>query len=185
MSDNRRRFIVLDRDGVINEDSDEYIKSPAEWIPIPGSLDAIAALGRAGFRIAVATNQSGVGRGLYTVEILEAIHEKMINSIKATGGTIDGIFFCPHLPDAGCDCRKPKPGLLLQAAKLFDCGPADIQVIGDSMRDIEAAKSIGAEPILVRSGYGRETEKSLSDSTAVPVFNNLADAARALISRLP
>lgn len=184
MSDNRRRFIVLDRDGVINEDSDDFIKSPAEWIPIPGSLDAIAALGRAGFRIAVATNQSGVGRGLYTVEILEAIHKKMIDSIKAAGGTIDGIFFCPHLPDAGCDCRKPKPGLLLQAAELFDCNPSDIRVIGDSMRDLEAARSVGAEPILVRSGYGRKTEKSLSDSTSVPIFNNLADAAGELIRGL-
>lgn len=184
MSERQQRFIVLDRDGVINEDSDDFIKSPAEWIPLAGSLDAIAALGRADFRIAIATNQSGVGRGLYTIAILDAIHEKMINSIRAAGGKIDAIFFCPHLPDAGCDCRKPKPGMLLQAAALFDCDPSDLEVIGDSMRDLEAAQSVAARPILVRTGSGKDTERRLPAGSTVPVFDNLADAAGDLLKSL-
>lgn len=184
MSERQQRFIVLDRDGVINEDSDDFIKTPAEWLPLPGSLDAIAALGRAGFRITIATNQSGVGRGLYTIAILDAIHEKMINSIRAAGGKIDGIFFCPHLPDAGCDCRKPEPGMLLQAAALFSCDPSDLRVIGDSMRDLEAAQSVGARPILVRTGYGKDTERRLPADSTVAIFDNLADAAGDLIKDL-
>lgn len=185
MNENQTRIIVLDRDGVINEESDDFIKTPDEWIPLPGSLDAISALSHAGFRIAVTTNQSGVGRGLYTLEMLESIHEKMITSIHAAGGEVDGIFFCPHLPDEGCDCRKPKPGMLRQVAMLFDCDPGSIQVIGDSMRDLEAAQSFGAKSILVRTGYGRETEKLLPDNYPVRVFDNLADAASALINGLP
>ena len=184
MSERQQRFIVLDRDGVINEDSDDFIKTPAEWLPLPGSLDAIAALGRAGFRITIATNQSGVGRGLYTIAILDAIHEKMMNSIRAAGGKIDGIFFCPHLPDAGCDCRKPEPGMLLQAAALFGCDPGDLRVIGDSMRDLEAAQSVGARPILVRTGYGKDTERRLPADSTVAIFDNLADAAGDLIKDL-
>jgi D-glycero-D-manno-heptose 1,7-bisphosphate phosphatase len=184
MNENQTRIIVLDRDGVINEESDDYIKTPDEWIPLPGSLDAISALSRAGFRLAITTNQSGVGRGLYTLEMLESIHDKMIACIRAAGGKVDGIFFCPHLPDEGCDCRKPKPGMLRQVAMLFDCDPASLQVIGDSMRDLEAARSVGARPILVRTGYGRETEKLLPDNSPVRVFDNLAEAASALTNGL-
>lgn len=184
MSEIQRRFLVLDRDGVINEDSDDYIKSPDEWVPLPGSLDAIAALSRAGFRMTVATNQSGVGRGLYTLETLDAIHEKMMGSIRAAGGTIERIFFCPHTPEEGCDCRKPKPGMLLEAAALFACDPSACRVIGDSMRDLEAAELVGAEPILVRTGYGLETEEVLPVGSPVRVFDNLADAADELIQNL-
>lgn len=184
MSEIQQRFLVLDRDGVINEDSDDYIKTPEEWIPLPGSLDAIAALSRAGFRMTVATNQSGVGRGLYTLETLDAIHEKMMGSIRAAGGTIERIFFCPHAPEAGCDCRKPKPGMLLEAASLFACDPSACLVIGDSMRDLEAAESVGAEPILVRTGYGLETEEVLPAGSSVRVFDNLAEAAGELIQSL-
>jgi len=185
VSKNQPRYIVLDRDGVINEESDEYIKTPAEWTPLAGSLDAIAALTRAGFRMAVATNQSGVGRGLYTVEMLESIHKKMFASIDAAGGKIDAVFFCPHLPTDACDCRKPKPGLLLEVAKLFDCAPASLQIIGDSIRDLQAAQSVGAKSILVRTGYGQKSEKLLPSDSAIQVFDNLADAASDLISGLP
>ena len=184
MSENQPRIIVLDRDGVINEESDEFVKSPAEWIPLAGSLEAIAALTHAGFRMAIATNQSGVGRGLYTVEMLESIHEKMIASIHAAGGKIDAVFFCPHLPSDNCDCRKPKPGLLLEVAKLFGCAPASMQIIGDSIRDLQAAQSVGAQSILVRTGYGQKSEKLLPGDSSIQVFDNLADAASALISGL-
>lgn len=181
MIDGQRRFVVLDRDGVINHESDDFIKTPDEWIPLQGSLDAIATLCRGGFRISVATNQSGVGRGLYTLEVLAEIHQKMLRSINDAGGTIDEIFFCPHLPDAGCSCRKPQPGMLYQAAEAFGCDPASMTVIGDSMRDLEAAAAVGAASILVRTGYGRRTETLLADDGATPVFDDLAAAARELI----
>lgn len=183
MNGGQRRFVVLDRDGVINHESVEFIKSPDEWEPLSGSLDAIAALSKAGFRLAVATNQSGVGRGLYTLDVLQAIHEKMISKVHEAGGKIEGIFFCPHLPEAGCRCRKPKPGMLRQAADLFGCDPADLTIIGDSMRDLEAADAVGAKSILVRTGFGQRTETQLPKDSHVPVFDNLAEAANALIQR--
>lgn len=185
MNDNQPRIIVLDRDGVINQDSPEFVKTTDEWEPLPGSLDAIAALSRAGFLVTVATNQSGVGRGLLTAEILEAIHKKMADCIRGAGGRLDGIFVCPHRPDEGCDCRKPNPGMLHQIATRFSCDPAVLHVIGDSMRDLESAQAVGAEPILVRTGNGRESEKLLPAHSPVRVFDNLADAARALINDFP
>jgi D-glycero-D-manno-heptose 1,7-bisphosphate phosphatase len=185
VSDNRPRVIVLDRDGVINHESPEFVKTADEWEPLPGSLEAIAALGRAGFLVTVATNQSGVGRGLLTADTLEAIHEKMSASVQAAGGQLDGIFVCPHRPDEGCDCRKPNPGLLHQIAARFSCEPGHLLVIGDSIRDLEAAQSVDATPILVRTGNGRWSEKLLSGNSPVRVFDDLADAARAMINGLP
>jgi D-glycero-D-manno-heptose 1,7-bisphosphate phosphatase len=185
MTDPRPRLVVLDRDGVINRDSDNFIKSPAEWEPLPGSLEAIAALCRAGWTVVIASNQSGLGRGLFDASALDAIHEKMTDGINAAGGKLGGIFICPHHPDENCDCRKPKPGLLRQIEDAFDCRLIDQPVIGDSARDLEAAKSVGAMAILVRTGNGRTTEQSLDAADGIPVFDNLADAARYLIESKP
>ena len=181
MTDRQRRLVVLDRDGVINFDSKNFIKTPSEWRPLPGSLDAIAALVKAGFEVIVATNQSGVGRGLFDTGTLDEIHRKMTESVEAVGGMLHGIFVCPHRPDEDCECRKPNPGLLRQIEKQFDCSLVDQPAIGDSTRDLEAAKSVGARPILVRTGNGAVTEKLLGQADDVPVFDDLAGAARFLI----
>lgn len=150
-------LIVLDRDGVINEDSDDYIKSPEEWNPIEGSLEAIARLHRSGYRVVVATNQSGVARGLYTLDTLVAIHRKMHTMIQEVGGALEGIFFCPHKPSDNCACRKPKPGLMHDIENRLGVSLVGVPVIGDSLRDIEAAQAVGARPILVRTGKGERT----------------------------
>ena len=184
MKANPRPFIVLDRDGVINHDSDDFIKTPDEWLPISGSLEAIGALCDHGFKLVIATNQSGVGRGLYTLGTLEAIHEKMLDCIEEAGGAIEGIFFCPHLPEDECECRKPKPGMLHEAARLFGCEPREMRFIGDSLRDLEAARSVGAEPLLVRTGYGKQAEQALPPDDPVCVFADLAEAADELIRDL-
>ena len=184
MSEQEPQLIVLDRDGVINLDSDEFIKTPDEWEPIPGSLEAIASLSRAGYEVVVATNQSGVGRGLFDVQMLDRIHRKMSDSVRAAGGELRGIFVCPHRPDDGCDCRKPKPGLMRQIEDRFSCRLAGRPAIGDSARDLEAAIAVDACPILVRTGNGMRTERSLSDSDGIAVFDDLAAAARALIDNI-
>ena len=173
---------MLDRDGVINEDSDDYIKSPDEWRPVPGSLEAIARLHQAGFVIAVATNQSGVGRGLFSLDTLWDIHKKMLAEVLAAGGYIVRIFFCLHAPEDECDCRKPKPGMLLQAAEYFACGFDNMILIGDSARDIEAARVVGARPILVRTGKGRHTEGTFAAADLPEVYDDLGAAAEALIA---
>lgn len=177
------RLVVLDRDGVINYDSDAYIKSPEEWVPIPGSLDAIAKLHRAGFIVTIATNQAGVARGLLDLVTLEAIHRKMQAAIEQAGGMLAGIYYCPHGPEDGCDCRKPKPGLLMQIAKRFHVSLRNVPVIGDSLRDIQAAESVGARPLLVRTGQGEKTLRSLADSHRIEVFTDLADAAEHLVKQ--
>jgi len=178
------RLVVLDRDGVINAESPDFIRSPAEWLPLPGSLSAIAALTGAGFSVVVATNQSGVGRGLFSAEMLGRIHEKMQAAIAAAGGRLGGIFVCPHAPDAGCDCRKPKPGLMYQIERAFGCSLAGAPAVGDSERDLRAASAVGARPILVRTGNGRMTEP-LIGGEGVEIFDDLAAVARALISGAP
>ncbi len=178
---NQKKLIILDRDGVINEDSDAYIKSPDEWIPIPGSLEAIARLNRAGYTVLVATNQSGVGRGYYDLQTLAAIHGKMNRLVNDAGGWIEEIFFCPHTPDDHCDCRKPKPGLLQQIQEQFNTDLHDVPAIGDSMRDLEAAAAVGARPILVLSGKGKKTLQQLDGDPAVPVYDDLAQAVDEII----
>jgi D-glycero-D-manno-heptose 1,7-bisphosphate phosphatase len=184
MANNSRPIIVLDRDGVINHESPDYIKAPEEWHALPGSLKAIARLTDAGFQIAVATNQSGVSRGLFSIDALWAIHQKMLAEVQAAGGYIQRIFFCLHGPDDNCDCRKPKPGLLLQVAEYFACGFNNMIVIGDSERDLLAADAVGARRILVRTGNGRNTEQKLradQPGTELEIYADLAAAADALI----
>jgi D-glycero-D-manno-heptose 1,7-bisphosphate phosphatase len=176
----RRGLVIIDRDGVINEDSDDYIKSVAEWRPIAGSLEAIAELHRAGWRIAVITNQSGVARGLYDEKTLAEIHGHMRERVRAAGGELAGIWYCPHLPDAGCDCRKPRPGLFRQLERDLGVSVLGAPYIGDRISDVRAAEGAGAHPILVRTGTGAETE-SLLGETAVPVYDDLRAAARALL----
>ncbi|MFQ6021913.1 MAG: D-glycero-beta-D-manno-heptose 1,7-bisphosphate 7-phosphatase [Acidiferrobacterales bacterium] len=176
------RLIILDRDGVINHDSEDYIKSPEEWIPIPGSLEAIARLYRAGYRIVVTTNQSGIGRGLLSTDTLDCIHARMLDAVRAHGGDIDGIFFCPHKPEDQCDCRKPLPGLLKQAAECLKVKLDGVFVVGDAERDIVAARRVGASPVLVRTGKGKETLSTSTELNGVPVFDDLAAFASALLS---
>lgn len=178
-----RGLVILDRDGVINHDSEAFIKNEQEWHPIPGSVEAIAALTRAGFTLAVASNQSGIARGLFDQLALDRMHAKMLGLIRDAGGHISRIVVCPHGPDEGCDCRKPKPGMLEQLARHFETSLVGVPVIGDALRDLEAAAAVGARPILVRTGKGRNTEAALPERYAgVPVYDDLAAAARALIA---
>lgn len=181
MSDARRPLVILDRDGVINQDSPDFIKSPDEFIPLPGSLEAIAALCAAGIEVIIASNQSGVGRGLFSIETLERIHVKLREEARAAGGMISGIFFCPHRPDDDCDCRKPKPGLFEQIASTYHRQLDGVPVIGDSMRDLDAAIAAGAKPILVRTGNGLSTESQLGEDSEIDVYDDLAAATAAVI----
>lgn len=174
------KLVILDRDGVINLDSDQYIKSPEEWKPIAGSLEAIARLTQAGYRIAVATNQSGIGRGLFDMATLNAMHDKMHKAVSQLGGRIDAVFFCPHAQDSGCACRKPRPGMLLEIAERFDMALAGVPVIGDSLRDLQAAAEAGARPILVLTGKGEKTLKAGGLPEGTEVHADLAAAAQAL-----
>lgn len=168
------KIIVLDRDGVINLDSDQFIKSPDEWKPIPGSLEAIARLNEANWRVVVASNQSGVGRGLFDMDTLNAINEKMVKAIGQVGGRLDAIFFCPHAADSPCDCRKPKPGMFLQIAERFNVDLDGMLVVGDSLRDLQAGVAVGCKPYLVLTGKGKKTviDPALPEGTVV--FPDLA-----------
>ena len=173
-------LVILDRDGVINHDSDDYIKSPDEWQPLPGSLEAIARLCRADHTVVVATNQAGVGRGLFSQEMLIRIHRKMASSIRDKGGRLDSVFFCPHSPAEQCGCRKPKPGMLLEISDRLNIGLSGVPVVGDSLRDLEAAEAAGAIPVLVKTGRGRLTQEKLSKGELshtlgqTPVYADLA-----------
>jgi len=173
-------LVILDRDGVINHDSDDYIKSPDEWQPLPGSLEAIARLCRADYTVVVATNQAGVGRGLFSQEMLIRIHRKMASSIRDKGGRLDSVFFCPHSPAEQCGCRKPKPGMLLEISDRLGIGLSGVPVVGDSLRDLEAAEGAGAMPVLVKTGRGRLTQEKLSKGELshtlgqTPVYADLA-----------
>ncbi|MDB5863739.1 MAG: histidinol-phosphate phosphatase family protein [Betaproteobacteria bacterium] len=175
------KLVILDRDGVINFDSDSFIKGPAEWRPIPGSLEAIASLNHAGYHVVLATNQSGVGRGLFEVSTLNAIHDKMHRALAHIGGRIDAIFFCPHAADAGCNCRKPRSGLLDEIARRFNVDLKGVPSVGDSLRDLEAAAAVGAAPILVLTGKGRKTEEAGDLPAGTRVFSDLADAVRSIV----
>ncbi len=173
---------MLDRDGVINEDSDAYIKSSNEWQPIPGSLEALALFNQAGFHVVVITNQSGIARGFFTNKILDEIHAKMSSMVSSEGGCIEKIYYCPHGPDDGCNCRKPAPGLLLQFARENGLELTGVPFVGDSIRDIEAAFSAGASPMLVRTGKGQKTLQQYPNLD-IPIFENLYDAAKNIVSR--
>ena len=170
--------IVLDRDGVINHDSDDYVKNEDEWIPITGSMDAIAKLHQKDYQVIVATNQSGLARGYFDEVALAAIHQKLNLMVEEAGGLVSAIFYCPHLPGANCQCRKPKTGLFDQAEKELEIALADSYLVGDSLKDLQAALAFRMRPILVRTGKGRETELSLKGRIKVdtPVFDNLEAA---------
>ena len=176
------KLVVLDRDGTINQDSEQFIKSPDEWRPIPGSLEAIARLNHAGYRVVVATNQSGIGRGLFEMGTLNAIHEKMHRALAHVGGRIDAIFYCPHTADASCDCRKPRPGLLREVARRFSVDLTGIPVIGDGLRDLEAAEAVGAQPMLVLTGKGERTLREGGFPRNTVICPDLAFAASALLA---
>ena len=175
------RLIILDRDGVINHDSEQFIKSPDEWRPIPGSLEAIARLNRAGYRCVVATNQSGVGRGLLDFATLNAIHDKMHRALALAGGRIDAVFYCPHTADARCDCRKPKPGMLVEIGRRFNVELTGVPCIGDGLRDLQAADAVGAQPMLVLTGKGEKTLREGGFPKSTVIFPDLAFAASALL----
>ena len=170
------KLVILDRDGVVNFDSDDYVKSVDEWLPIPGSIEAIARLSQAGFLVAIATNQSGVGRGYYDEATLQAMNQKMLDLVTAAGGSIHAIAYCPHLPDAGCDCRKPAPGMIYQIEKMLDHPVQSAYFVGDSLRDLEAAQTAKCIPVLVMTGKGGRTLKKLAETAYAdtPVFTNLA-----------
>lgn len=174
------KLVILDRDGTINEDSDQYIKSPSEWKPIPGSLQAIARLTQGGWRVVVATNQSGIARGLFDMATLNAIHTEMHRVVNLAGGRIDAVFFCPHAADSNCECRKPKPGLLLDIASRLDIDLAEVPMAGDSLRDLEAAAAAGAKPYLVLTGKGKKTREAGGLPQGTQVFADLAAIAAQL-----
>jgi D-glycero-D-manno-heptose 1,7-bisphosphate phosphatase len=174
------KLVILDRDGTINHDSDEHIKSPAEWRPIKGSLEGIARLTQAGYRIVVATNQSGIARGLFDTRTLFAIHDTLLRALALAGGRIDAFFFCPHAAEAGCQCRKPQPGMLLEVARRFNVSLEDTYMVGDALRDLEAAAAAGARPVLVLTGKGTKTRDEGKLPPGTRVFADLAAFAEHL-----
>jgi len=174
------KLLILDRDGVINQDSDAYIKSLEEWVPIPGSVEAIAQLSKAGWTVAVATNQSGIARGYYSLATLEAMHARLRTLVAEQGGEVGHIVYCPHGPDEGCACRKPKPGMLRAIADHYHADLHGVWFVGDSKGDLEAALAVGAQPVLVKTGKGERTlEKGVAETTLI--FDDLAAIARELI----
>ena len=182
-------LVILDRDGVINAESSNYIKSEHEWHALPGSLAAIAQLCRAEYRVVVATNQAGVAKGLYSINTLNRIHQKMLEQLQSNGGALSAIFFCPHDDAANCNCRKPKPGMLLEAAERFNCDLRDVFFVGDSRRDLQAAHAAGAKPALVKTGNGQSCAQAIAAGAAdfaafadVPVHDDLAAFVEQLIS---
>ncbi len=175
------KIVILDRDGVINYDSRQFIKSPAEWRPIPGSLEAIARLGQAGYRVVVATNQSGIGRGLFDMDTLNAINDKMHRAVLAAGGRIDAIFYCPHPIEANCNCRKPRTGMFERIANCFNIEMPGTPAIGDSLRDLQAAAAVGARPLLVLTGKGTQTKAEGGLPEGTLIFPDLAAATDHLL----
>ena len=180
------KLVVLDRDGVINKESPEFIKSPDEWLPLKGSLEAIARLSQAGYSVVVITNQSGVARGLFTANMLGRIHVRMIDHVQQHGGRIESILFCPHHPDDECDCRKPKTGLYKELAERLNITFNGVFSVGDSVRDLIAARDAGANPVLVKTGNGRKSLKQIAADPALEldgtlVFANLAAFVDALL----
>ena len=175
------KLLILDRDGVINYDSDAYIKSVEEWIPLPGSIEAIAQLSKAGWTVAIATNQSGIARGYYDIATLEAMHARLRALVAEQGGEVGLVVYCPHGPDEGCDCRKPKPGMLKIISEHYKVPLAGIWFVGDSLGDLEAAKAVDSQPVLVKTGKGDKTQaKNLPVGTLI--FDDLAAVAAELIN---
>lgn len=163
------KLVILDRDGTINEDRDDYVKSPDEWIPIPGALEAIARLNHAGWHAVVASNQSGIGRGLFDMSTLNAMHLKLHQLLAKQGGRIDAVFFCPHTPADGCDCRKPMPGLFVQIGERYGVDLTHVPVVGDVLRDLQAGSSAGCQPHLVRTGKAARMSEAQIDELCAKV----------------
>ena len=175
------KLIILDRDGVINEDSDEFIKTVDEWRPLPGSIDAIARLTMNDYRVVVATNQSGIARGLFSIDTLMRIHDKMHHLVNEAGGAIEAVFFCPHGPDDGCECRKPKAGMFRDIETRLRVDLTEVPAVGDSLRDLQAAEIVGARPILVRTGKGMSTLATIGHRSGLEVYDNLAAVVNILL----
>ena len=182
MSTYPNKLIVLDRDGVINYDSDDYVKTVDEWIPLPGSMEAIGKLTQAGYKVAVATNQSGIARGYFSVETLNAMHDKMIKLAAEHGGKFDVIAYCPHGPDDNCDCRKPLPGLIHQIESALGVSAKNYYMVGDSLRDLEAGVAAGLKPVLVKTGKGERTLEKGFELENVTIEQNLLSFAENLIN---
>jgi D-glycero-D-manno-heptose 1,7-bisphosphate phosphatase len=184
MASHNTRLIILDRDGVINEDSDAFIKSVDECTPIPGSIEAIARLSQAGYTVVVATNQSGIARGLLNEYALAHIHQYLSDLVEEQGGLIAGFFYCPHGPESGCVCRKPEPGLLDQISAEFGLELSNVALVGDSLRDLLAASAAGCTPVLVRSGKGERTlSEGLPHAFAdCAVYTNLSEYVDAILA---
>ncbi|TAJ75798.1 MAG: D-glycero-beta-D-manno-heptose 1,7-bisphosphate 7-phosphatase [Gallionellaceae bacterium] len=176
------KLIILDRDGVINFDSDQFIKTPEEWKPIPGSLEAIARLCQADYRVVVATNQSGIGRGLFDMSVLNAIHDKMHKACALMGGRIDAVFFCPHTAETNCNCRKPRSGMIEEIAERYNIGLQGVPAVGDSLRDLEATARLGAQPFLVLTGKGTKTREKGGLPEGTQVFPDLSAVANHLLA---
>jgi len=176
------KLVILDRDGVINVDSEQFIKNPAEWQPVPGSLEAIAKLNHMGYRVVIASNQSGIGRGLFDMDALNAINDKMYRALTQVGGRVDALFYCPHAAESSCDCRKPKPGMLVDIAQRFNVDLTGVPAIGDSLRDLQAAAAVGAQPMLVLTGKGKKTEAAGGLPQNTLIFSDLAEAVRHIIA---
>lgn len=174
------KLIILDRDGVINYDSDQYIKSPAEWKPIPGSPEAIARLTQHGWRVVVATNQSGIGRGLFDMATLNAMHNKMHRIVNQAGGRIEAVFYCPDTDAAKSWCRKPNPGMYHAIAERYNLPLTDVPAVGDSLRDLQAADAVGAQPILVMTGKGKKTRAEGGFPEKTRIASDLAEVAEML-----
>ena len=175
------KLVILDRDGVINYDSEHFIKNPDEWKPIPGSLEAIARFNQAGYRVVIATNQSGIGRGLFDMAMLNTIHDKLYRALAQVGGRIDALFYCPHAADLNCQCRKPRPGMLEEIGRRFNSPLQGVPAIGDALRDLEAAAAVGAQPMLVLTGKGLRTQETGGLPEGTQVFADLAVAAKQVI----
>ncbi|THB65017.1 MAG: D-glycero-beta-D-manno-heptose 1,7-bisphosphate 7-phosphatase [Gammaproteobacteria bacterium] len=180
MLENQQKIIILDRDGVINEDSDDYIRSPKEWQPIPGSIEAIAKLCRSSYKVFVFTNQSGIARGYFDLQTLEQMHHKMTTLVEKAGGKIEKIYFCPHSPADNCNCRKPKTGMLEQLQQENGIDLQKTIVVGDSIKDIDAAIRVGATPFMVMTGKGHRFSQNEIDQRAPKVFKDLAEIAKYL-----
>jgi len=176
------KLVILYRDGVINVDSEHFIKNPSEWQAIPGSLEAIARLNHEGYRVVIASNQSGVGRGLFDMDALNAINDKMYRALSQVGGRVDALFYCPHAADSNCDCRKPKPGMFIDIGQRFNVDLSGVPAIGDALRDLQAAHAVGAQPMLVLTGKGKNTEAAGGLPENTLVFPDLAEAVRHIIT---
>lgn len=177
------KLVILDRDGVINRESAHFIKTPEEWYPIPGSLEAIAELNQAGYRTIIVTNQSGLSRGLFDMTTLNEIHNKMIQQLHRLGGHIEAIYFCPHSNETNCTCRKPKPGLFLEIQRRYHINLTQVPAIGDSIRDLLAAKAAGAQPILVKTGNGQKTFNTGGFPEDTRHYDSLSQAVHAILSQ--